>query len=256
MKRNEEKVPGFDEIIFENRNKEYGAYDLRKRYNRVKSLSVISAVAFCVIPVIALFMTTEDGTATKGPEILVIFEPPDFDPEIIRQPEIKIPPELEKIQPNIAPEVTTDTAMITSFIPITDIINQTVTDGDVNDMLTVVATTEDIVPAEPEIFVAVEEMPVFPGGNAALLEFIAKNIVYPADALNNNIQGRVILKFVVNTDGSVGRIEILRGIDPLLDQEAIRVVGMLPRFRPGRQNGVPVPVWHSVPVNFRIEDLR
>ena len=256
MKRNEEKVPGFDEIIFENRNKEYGAYDLRKRYNSVKSLSIFGAIAFCIIPLTVIFLTAEKGTATTGPVTFVLIEPDVYTPEIIKQPEIKMPPELIKVPRNIAPEVTTDTAFITSFIPITDVINQTLTDGDVNDTLSVVVIPEGIVPAEPEIFVAVEEMPVFPGGSAALLEFIRKNTVYPEDALRNNIQGRVILKFVVNSDGSVGRIDVLRSIDPLLDREAVRVVGMLPRFRPGRQNGVPVPVWHSVPVSFKIEDLR
>ncbi len=179
MKRNEEKVPGFDEIIFENRNKEYGAYDLRKRYNSVKSLSVLSAIAFCVIPLTVLFLTAEKGTATNGPVTFVIIEPDVYTPEIIKQPEIKMPPELVKIPQNIAPEVTTDTAVITSFMPITDIINLTIADGDVNDTLSVVEIPEEFVPAEPKIFVAVEEMPEFPGGSAALLEFISKNTVYP-----------------------------------------------------------------------------
>jgi protein TonB len=256
MKRNEEKVPGFDDIIFENRNKEYGAYDLRKRYNSVKSLSIFGAIAFCIIPLTVVFLTAEKGTATTGPVTFVIIEPDVYTPEIIKQPEIKMPPELIKIPQNIAPEVTTDTTVITSYLPITDVINQTLTDGDVNDTLSVAVIPEGIGPAEPEIFIAVEEMPEFPGGSAALLEFISKNTVYPEDALRNNIQGRVMLKFVVNADGSVGRIDVLRSIDPLLDMEAVRVVGMLPRFRPGRQNGVPVPVWHSVPVSFKIEDLR
>ena len=80
-----------------------------------------------------------------------------------------MPPELVKAPQNIAPEVTADTELISSFIPITDVINQTLTDGDVNDTLTVVETPGDIIPAEPEIFVAVEEMPVFPGGRQLLL---------------------------------------------------------------------------------------
>ena len=253
MKRNEKKVPGFDEIIFENRNKEYGAYDLRKRYNSVKSLSVLGAIAFCIIPLTALFLTTEEGTAKKSPEIFVIIEPDDFKPEIIKQPELKMPPELEKIPQNVTPEVTTDTAELTAFIPITEVITQIIADGDVNDTLFIVKIPVDVVPAEPEPFIAVKEMPIFPGGDAALLEFIGKNIVYPEEAINNNIEGRVILKFVVESDGSVGRIQVLRSVDPLLDQEAKRVVGMLPRFKPGRQNGIPVPVYHSVPVTFRIE---
>jgi protein TonB len=256
MKRNEDKVPGFDEIIFENRNKEYGAYDLRKRYNSVKSLSVIGAIAFCIIPVTALFLTTEKGTAEKIPEVFVIIEPDNYKPEFIKQPEVKMPPQLTMLPKNIAPVVTTDTLQDDTFIPITEVILSTIKDGDVNDTLVNVEIPIDIVPAEPEPFVAVEEMPVFPGGDAALLEFIGRNTVYPDEAIKNNIEGRVILKFVVESDGSVGRIQVLRSIDPLLDKEAKRVVGMLPRFKPGRQNGVPVPVLHSVPVLFRIENNR
>lgn len=256
MKRNEKKVPGFDEIIFENRNREYGAYDLRKRYKSVKSLSTLGAVAFSIILVISLFVATEKGSASRGREPLVIDEPIVFVPEFIKPPEARMPPEMVKMPQNVAPEVTTDTTMITVFIPITDVINQTVSDGDVNDTLVAVTQPKDIIPAEPEIFVRVEEMPLFPGGDAALLAFIAKNTIYPEEAVRNNITGRVTLKFVVNPDGSVGRTEIIRGIDPLLDQEAIRVVSTLPRFKPGRQNGVPVPVWYSVPVNFKIEEWR
>jgi protein TonB len=116
----------------------------------------------------------------------------------------------------------------------------------------VIENPVEIVPAEPEPYIFVEEPPEYPGGNKALLEFISKNLNYPSEALNNNIQGRVILKFVVKEDGSVGRIEVLKSVDPLIDKEAVRVIGMLPKLKPGKQNGVPVPVWFSVPVTFQL----
>jgi protein TonB len=106
---------------------------------------------------------------------------------------------------------------------------------------------------EPEIFVRVEEMPEFPGGIPALMKFISENLVYPQEAVNTNIQGKVFLKFVVNPDGSTGRIEITRGVDPLLDNEAARVVSMLPKFKPGKQRGVAVHVWYTLPVSFKLE---
>ena len=256
MKRIKEKVPGFDEIVFENRNKAYGAYDLRKRYKVTTCLSTLGAVLFTVIPVLALSFNTKPGIATGRDEIIVILEPENIPVEVITPPEVKMPPELIKAPVNIAPEVTADTTMVTNFIPISDVLIETVSDGLVEDTLYVVEKPADIVPAEPEIFIRVEEMPEFPGGEPALLAFIARNTVYPEEAIINNIKGRVTLKFVVNPDGSVGKIEILRGIDPLLNQEAIRVIGTLPHFKPGKQNGVAVPVWYSVPVNFRITDMN
>lgn len=253
MKRKKDKVPGFDEIIFENRNKEYGAYDLRKRYKSVTSLSIISAVAFCITLFTVLFFTTEEGTASSGPETIIIAVIDDYDPSLVQPPvETKPPPELTRAVQNVIPDVVTDTAEVTSFIPITEEIITTVTDGDVNEVLEVVEAPVETADNEPEPFVVVEEPVEFPGGNAFLLNLIAKNIIYPREALDNNIQGRVILKFVVQPDGSVGRIEILKGVDPLLDQEAVRVVGTLPKFKPGKQNGVPVPVWFMVPVTFQI----
>jgi protein TonB len=254
MKRNEKKVPGFDEIIFENRNKEYGAYDLRKRYKSVVGFSILGALAFCAVLVILSFFLPKEGAASSGPGVIVIAQMDNFNPEVIKQPEIKPPAEPVKTPQNIVPEVVTDTFGLTTFILSTDEIVETTTDGNVNDTLVYVEQPEEIVPVEPKIFIVVEEMPEFPGGKQALLEYIQKNTVYPAEALNNNIQGRVILKFVVNTDGSVDRIEVLKGIDPLLDQEAVRVISTLPKFKPGRQSGVPVQVWYSVPVLFQIHN--
>jgi periplasmic protein TonB len=252
MKRNEKKVPEFDDIIFENRNMEYGAYDLRRRYKSVTSFSILGAIALCITVLLVLFFTTDNGTASTGRENIVILKLDKFIQVIPERPEVKIPPELVKTPQNVVPEVVSDTAVITSFIPITDEINQNTTDGNVNDSVTYTVVPDEIVPAEPKVFIRVEEMPEFPGGESALLAFIGNNVDYPAEAIENNIEGRIFLKFVVQPDGSVGKIEILKGVDPLLDGEAIRVVSILPRFKPGKQNGEPVAVWYSVPVLFKI----
>ncbi len=253
MKREKEKVPEFDEIIFENRNREYGAYDLRKRYKAVTSISILTALVFFTTIVLVGFLNTEEGTASSSTETFVIAVLDDYDPTLIEPPaEIKPPPVSKQVIQNVIPDVVTDTAITTSFIPITEDLIITVTDGDVNDVIEVVDEPVETADTEPEPFVVVEEPVEFPGGDAALLDIISKNLVYPQEALDNNIQGRVILKFVVQPDGSVGRIEILKGVDPLLDQEAVRVVGALPKFKPGKQNGVAVPVWFMVPVTFQI----
>ena len=111
---------------------------------------------------------------------------------------------------------------------------------------------QDILSAQ-QIFTVVEEMPKFPGGDAELLKFIAKSIKYPVIAQENGIQGRVICAFVVNRDGSVVDAEVLRGVDPSLDKEALRVIGTMPKWTPGKQRGKPVRVKYTVPITFRLQ---
>jgi TonB family protein len=103
-------------------------------------------------------------------------------------------------------------------------------------------------------FVVVEEMPYYPGGNTELLAFIANNIKYPRKAKAQNIQGRVFLRFVVDTEGNVTRPEIMRGVDPLLDAEAVRVVSSIKGFVPGKQNGKLVEVYYQLPINFALPE--
>lgn len=101
-------------------------------------------------------------------------------------------------------------------------------------------------------FVIVEEMPMFPGGDGELLMFIAKNTIYPEEARKNGVQGRVIARFCITSQGTVDRISVLKGVSPELDNEAIRVISTLPAFKPGRQGGKPVPVWYMVPITFSL----
>jgi len=108
-------------------------------------------------------------------------------------------------------------------------------------------------PPPPEIFVVVEEMPTFPGGEQALMEFIYANIQYPEMAKKNNIQGKEIIRFAVMADGYVDYVQVLKSVDPELDKEAIRVIKMLPVWTPGKQGGKPVNVWYNVPVTFQLK---
>jgi len=107
-------------------------------------------------------------------------------------------------------------------------------------------------PEEPQVFFIVEEMPEFPGGELALRKYLAENVRYPEMAKENDIQGTVYVRFVVDTDGSVKNVELMRGVDPLLDKEAIRVVNSLPKFKPGKQRGKAVKVSHQVPIKFQL----
>ncbi|WP_321335279.1 energy transducer TonB [uncultured Bacteroides sp.] len=108
-------------------------------------------------------------------------------------------------------------------------------------------------PEEQTIFQVVEVMPEFPGGQAALMQFLAKNIKYPTIAQENGTQGRVIVQFVVNRDGSVVDPVVVRSVDPYLDKEALRVIGTMPKWKPGQQRGKAVRVKYTVPVMFRLQ---
>ena len=106
---------------------------------------------------------------------------------------------------------------------------------------------------EQQIFQVVEEMPEFPGGMAECLKFLAKNIKYPTIAQENGVQGRVIVQFVVNQDGSIVDPVVVRSVDPYLDKEALRVIQMMPKWKPGKQRGKAVRVKYTVPVTFKLQ---
>ncbi len=113
---------------------------------------------------------------------------------------------------------------------------------------------EEVIPEEPVIFVTAEKMPEFKGGDRALLKYIAEHVVYPEMAKENDIQGTVFVKFVVNELGKVTDVEILRGIDPLLDKEALKVIKSLPDWKPGFQSGKNVKVRMQVPIKFKLNN--
>ncbi len=106
-----------------------------------------------------------------------------------------------------------------------------------------------------EVFHSSGHMPSFPGGDAALMKFIKDNMIYPSEALKNKIEGKVIVQFVVTKTGKVGKIKVARSVNKELDQEAVRLIKMLPDFSPGRNNvGEPVNVWYILPVIFKLPD--
>lgn len=107
-------------------------------------------------------------------------------------------------------------------------------------------------PEDEEVFMVVEDSPEFPGGVQALLDYLRKNIKYPAICRENNIQGRVLVSFVVNKDGAIVEPEIVKSVNPSLDKEALRVISGMPNWTPGKQRGKPVRVKYTVPVNFRL----
>ena len=103
------------------------------------------------------------------------------------------------------------------------------------------------------VYRSVEQMPRFPGGETALVKYLESHINYPPEAAKNRIEGHVIVQFVVNNDGSIGEVKVVRSLEKDLDKEAIRVIKSLPKFTPGRQDGKEVSVWYTLPVKFKLK---
>lgn len=121
--------------------------------------------------------------------------------------------------------------------------------------IVLVKDTPDTLANGETVYEAVDaaDMPQFPGGNNAMYSFLGSNIQYPSEAAENEIQGKVIIKFVVKADGSIGATEIVKSVHPALDAEAERLVKLMPKWTPGRHNGKPVNVWFTLPVNFKLQ---
>ncbi len=178
----------------------------------------------------------------------VVFEE-EIEIPITEQPEVVVPPPPEA--PSIAETLTIveDDADVEE----TTIASSEET-GQAVEIKYVPIAVEEEEPEEQTIFEVVEQMPEFPdGGMAGLMQFLSKNIKYPTIAQENGTQGRVTVQFVVNKDGSIVDAKVLRGVDPYLDKEALRVIGTMPKWKPGMQRGKPVRVKYTVPVMFRLQ---
>ena len=161
--------------------------------------------------------------------------------------------EEQKPQPVEMPKQTTQLEIVQDDVEVEDIeINAEVEQNEVIEEYIAPEVVEDDV-VEQEIFKIVEEMPSFPGGEAKLMEFVGKNIKYPQIARETGIQGRVFVNFVVEPDGSVSNVSVLRGIGGGCDEEAMRVVKSMPKWKPGKQRGKAVRVQYMLPVNFRLQ---
>jgi periplasmic protein TonB len=245
------------DIVFENRNKEYGGYTLRRDYQRrVLFALLITLVAIGVIvitPVILSYLKRADiGKEVKVTEGITLEEPPPIDKTAPPPPEIPPPPVQQTIK-FTPPKVVKDEEV--EEPPPTQEETKDVT------ISTVTQEGEKIIDLPPDpvvdpdagkVFTVVEEMPSFPGGEEKLFEFLSK-IKYPSIARENGISGRVYVTFVVDKDGKIKDAKVLRGIGGGCDEEALRVVRSMPDWKPGRQNGRNVSVQYNLPVNFNLK---
>ncbi len=275
------------EIIFEGKNKEFGAYELRrksdKRHNRAMILVIIGLVLVLVGGYfwsmysdyrreqreLELQAQLEQQLAELAAEAEAEDQKPEEEEiqQAVEEPqrEEALPEEIlntikdTEIAIAADEEVTEDITSKDDVAESTAAAGATTFDQGTDDLNVVRGHKEEIIveekhePVKEEIFTAVEQMPQFPGGEGELLKYISSHIKYPTMAAENNIQGRVVVKFVVQKDGNVGEVVVLRGKDPDLDKEAVRVVKTLPKFIPGKMNGQSVSVWYTLPINFKLQ---
>lgn len=260
MAKEKINAPTFDDIVFEIRNKEYGAYSLRKKYSRNVLISLLIAVIIMSTAIITPYLNAkalESKAKRAERQVEIKMENLDQPNDVVAPPPPPPPPPQETVQAaKYVPPVVVDSVkpeeqaqLMTADQAQTEVKNEDVNVEVVQEVKEEVQETE----AEPEPFVVVEEMPMFPGGDAELLKYIAEHTNYPELAKENNIQGRVIVRFCVTSKGTINQVSVLKGVDPELDKEAVRVVSELPPFKPGKQGGKPVPVWYMVPITFTLK---
>jgi protein TonB len=253
------KVESFDDIVFEHRNKEYGAYELRKRYSKrgTIALAVSLFVLFIAVgaPLIASIMKQRNYKKYLEKQTLVEMEKVKVKRDEIAPPPPPPPPPAVKEVKFTAPKIVDTLTKEEVELATTDDLSQSANTAPVDTNTQVVEIVEEKEPVVEQVFesFAIQEKPAYPGGDAALMKYIAENVKYPVVAQENGVEGTVYIRFVVTRTGSVGEAQVMRSADPLLDEEALRVVKTLPKWTPGKNNGNPVSVWFIVPIKFKLE---
>ncbi len=257
-------LPARTELVFANRNKQYGAYILRTNYQKTAATAFLITIAVFVLAICAPIILEKingslDKLVEKPVEVTVeLKEPPPLDKnEPPPPPPPPPPPVMETVK--FTPPVVVDKEIAEEEQPPPqEKLNETNV-GVVTQEGTEGATE---LPPEPvsdpdadKVFTYVEEMPGFPnGGEAAMYAYITKNIRYPQMAVDANIVGKVFVNFVVDQNGNIADVKVLRGIGGGCDEEAIRVIKSMPKWTPGKQNGRTVKVSFNVPISFTLRN--
>ena len=272
---------GWCDLIFEGRNKEYGAYKLRtqtgkRNFKAIITIAILAALCIILFYIKAGYDAYQAAHAKNEnvTEISALNQPKKKEAKVERKVQVEEKKEVVKeVKSSIkftAPVIKKDADVKTEEeMKTQDQIMQTNTaigaldvkgNSDQGEILKVTQRVEtEPVKAEPKpevenkVFDVVEQMPSFPGGPSALMQYLSSNIKYPVVAQENGVQGRVVVSFVVERDGSITDVQVARSVDPSLDREAQRVVRNMPRWIPGKQNGQAVRVKYNVPVAFRLQ---
>ncbi|MDE5554859.1 MAG: energy transducer TonB [Muribaculaceae bacterium] len=271
------------DIVFEGKNKEFGAYTLRADSVRrhTKAIAIVLIVAIVGLVLLGLFYNgvfgkpDDDQIVFQTDIELTTFDQDEVEEEIEEEETFELPPEPEEI---IAPEEVANEQQVTAILVTEDdkyeedkqVKNQDevmdnasmigsvdVTEG-VEDLNKTRIIDQVIVEEKPEVeevynIAMVEQQPEFPGGAQAMYKWLNAHINYPPVAAEEGDQGKVIVEFVVSKTGSIENVRVLRGRHPALDKEAIRVVKAMPKWNPGRNNGNAVKVTYTLPVTFKLQ---
>ena len=264
------------DLVFEGKNQAYGAYQLRKNtgVRNVKALlwviAAIAAIFLLVWAKVAIENAMPKQTVnTADIELSKLAQKKEAKVERKEPVKVEMEKVVEKVKSSVkftAPEIKKDDEVqpedeiksqddlskTNTAIGTFDVKGNDEAEGEVLKSKEVVV---DEKPKEEEtkVFDVVEQMPSFPGGDAELMKFLSTHIKYPVVAEENGIQGRVIATFVVERDGSISDVKVVKSVDPSLDKEAIRVLKSMPKWIPGKQNGSAVRVKYTVPVTFRLQ---
>jgi periplasmic protein TonB len=260
MYENLRKDMDFDDLLFESRNKDYGAYKLRKKYNSVVIAGIILASLLVTSAVVLPFVLTSHNDKILGGGANYVhvemenLEPP---PEEIIVPPPPPPPEAARIQEIVqyVPPVVVDSVPPLEMTPPTNdqVLSQSETDqiegkvsGSGDNLLSGMDGTDTNEP-----FFLVEVMPSFKGGDInKFREWVQRRTNYPPAAVEKRIQGKVFLTFIVETDGSVTNVTVVKGVDPIIDYEAVKTISESPKWTAGLQRGQPVRVRFAISLNF------
>ena len=272
------------DLVFEGKNKDFGAYVIRtdssRRHNKAVLWTIIGSIIFGLLAfgyVKANQYLEERRLADQAGQEGVFIditpdaEEPEPEQEILEQEKPEVVEEAlssvrvtelqivddEKVRPE-------DEILSQDEKEATDkVFGQTNVDNGQDDRMNFQTAVNEVVVEKPveepkevkteQVFITVEQMPQFPGGDAELMRYLQSHMNYPPMAAENNVQGRVVVQFVVDKTGRVGEVKVVRSVDRDLDKEAVRVCKSLPKFTPGRQNGQAVAVWYTLPVTFKLQ---
>ncbi len=272
------------DLVFEGKNKDFGAYVIRtestKRHNKAVLYTIIGAIIFAALAwglakANAYLEEKRLKEMAQQEEVLIDMsqeaEEPEPEQERLEQPKPEVLPEevLKSVKVTELQIVEDDKVKKEDEIKTQDELKETETafgqkdnEKGTEDRNVTRTLKEEVVVEKPvekpkevkeEVFRSVEQMPQFPGGEAALMKYLQSHINYPPMAAENNVQGKVVVQFVVDKTGKVGEVKVVRSVDKDLDREAVRVCKSLPKFTPGRQNGQAVSVWYTLPVTFKLQ---
>jgi periplasmic protein TonB len=277
MQNHQENPETLEDIIFRNRNKSYGAYSLRTDYQRVINRALLIGIGVFGLAVLTPMIWAKVDDNGK-----IVCELTPINPNIPKPPKEEIVPPIEK--PPVEPEPEAPRA--TQRFPLPEIVpddqeTEILKDQEELSKNDIQIGTEDkeginepipvddpdagkgTEPAQPvevkveeknQIYIAVEQMPEYAGGNAALSKFLQKNLRYPNPAANAGVSGKVYVQFVVGQDGGISKVDILKGLGFGCDEEAERVIKLMPRWSAGKQSGRAVAVKFTLPISFQLTE--